>query len=163
MAKSMPGSEYATNSENPPAAEIWCPGTALPISSQVSIAPRIQTTAISFRQKRMEPASEVAPENMLSTRADGKMQAAECYPGAMPAEDRRPRILALQRARRGRSRRIDYYASAEAAALIEQLRRPGIGGDASSIINQIIKEWASTRGTRIPEFRQSITREGKVV
>jgi hypothetical protein len=40
-------------------------------------------------------------------------------------------------------RRIDYYASPEADAIINRLRRHAEGGDASSIINTIIGEWAA--------------------
>ena len=60
--------------------------------------------------------------------------------------DRRSRILALQRARRSRMNRIDYYASPEAVAIIDQLRIPRTGSDASSIINRIIAEWAAGSG-----------------
>jgi hypothetical protein len=47
-------------------------------------------------------------------------------------------------------RRIDYYASHEAAAIIDRLRTPRAGGDASSIVNQIIHEWAT--GCGVPEL-----------
>jgi hypothetical protein len=43
-------------------------------------------------------------------------------------------------------RRIDYYASPEADAIINHLRRYA---DASSIINRIILEWAA--GCGFPE------------
>jgi hypothetical protein len=56
---------------------------------------------------------------------------------------RRERILTAQRDRRARMRRIDYYASPAAAAIINRLRRHAEGGDASSIINMIIGEWAA--------------------
>jgi hypothetical protein len=56
---------------------------------------------------------------------------------------RRNRILALQSARRSRLRRIDYYADEAAEAIIDKLRAPGIGGDASSILNRIVAEWAA--------------------
>ena len=42
---------------------------------------------------------------------------------------------------------IDYYADPDAAGIIDRLRVNGPGGDASSIINRIIREWA----TVIPE------------
>jgi hypothetical protein len=61
---------------------------------------------------------------------------------------RRERILTLQRDRRARMRRIDYYPS-EAVAVINRLRVPRTGGDASSIINMIILEWAA--GCGFPE------------
>jgi hypothetical protein len=56
---------------------------------------------------------------------------------------RRTHILALQSARRSRLRRIDYYADEAAEAIIDKLRAPGIGGDASSILNRIVAEWAA--------------------
>jgi len=57
---------------------------------------------------------------------------------------RRTRILTLQSARRSRLRRIDYYPDEAAAAIVDKLRAPGIGGDASSILNRIVVEWAAT-------------------
>jgi hypothetical protein len=59
---------------------------------------------------------------------------------------RRERILTLQRNRRARMRRIDFYASPEAVAIIDRVRTPRAGGDASSIVNQIIHEWATGCG-----------------
>jgi hypothetical protein len=56
---------------------------------------------------------------------------------------RRTKILALQSARRSRLRRIDYYPDEAAAAIVDKLRAPGIGGDASSILNRIVAEWAA--------------------
>jgi hypothetical protein len=58
---------------------------------------------------------------------------------------RHERALLLQRDRRRRLRRIDYYPSGEAAALIDSLRKPYGGGDASSILNRIVSEWAARR------------------
>jgi hypothetical protein len=53
---------------------------------------------------------------------------------------RRERALEQQRWRRARQRRIDYYPSASAAALIDRLRtRAG----ASSILNRIVAEWVA--------------------
>jgi hypothetical protein len=60
---------------------------------------------------------------------------------------RRERILTLQRERRHRLRRVDYYPSENAAAIIDPLRTHGVGGDASSIINRILSEWSA-----IPEL-----------
>jgi hypothetical protein len=60
---------------------------------------------------------------------------------------RRERILTLQRERRHRLRRVDYYPSENAAAIIGTLRTHGVGGDASSIINRIVSEWSA-----IPEL-----------
>jgi hypothetical protein len=60
---------------------------------------------------------------------------------------RRERILTLQRERRHRLRRVDYYPSENAAAIIDTMRNHGVGGDASSIINRILSEWSA-----IPEL-----------
>jgi hypothetical protein len=57
---------------------------------------------------------------------------------------RRWRALRLQCERRARMRRIDYYASPAADAVIDGLRSGSCGGDASSIINRII-------GSGLPE------------
>jgi hypothetical protein len=51
---------------------------------------------------------------------------------------RKARKLRLQRERRQRFVRIDYYASADAAALIDALTTPGVGGDRSSVINRLL-------------------------
>jgi hypothetical protein len=61
---------------------------------------------------------------------------------------RRERILTAQRERRAGMRRIDYYASPEADAIIDQLRTPRAGGDASSILNRIVNEWAARSGIK---------------
>ena len=53
-----------------------------------------------------------------------------------------------QRWRRSRMRRIDYCPSQEAAAVIDCLRTRRAGGDASSILNRIIAEWADTSGIK---------------
>jgi hypothetical protein len=66
------------------------------------------------------------------------------------------RILEAQRRRRSRERRIDYYASPEADVIIDSLRRPAAGGDASSILNHIVTEWAAGRGRPRPRFRNKI-------
>jgi hypothetical protein len=59
---------------------------------------------------------------------------------------RQYRTLKLQRERRGRHRRIDYYAAPAADAVIAGLRNAKRGsGDASSVINRIILEWADIR------------------
>jgi hypothetical protein len=58
-------------------------------------------------------------------------------------DTRRSHVLALQRARRQRLRRIDFYPDEAAAAIIEKLRVPRVGGDASSILNRIVSEWAA--------------------
>jgi hypothetical protein len=59
---------------------------------------------------------------------------------------RRERILEQQRERRRSNRRIDYYPSKAAAETIDSLRTPREGGDASSILNRIITEWARDSG-----------------
>ena len=60
-------------------------------------------------------------------------------------EWRHSRALVTQKDRRKRHRRIDYYPSEEVAALIESQRTPRCGGDASSILNRIVCEWAAAR------------------
>lgn len=61
---------------------------------------------------------------------------------------RRERILTRQRDRRHRLRRIDYYPSESAMGIIDKLRSSRVvGGDASSILNRILSEWAA-----VPEF-----------
>jgi hypothetical protein len=65
---------------------------------------------------------------------------------------RRARVLGLQRYRRARMRRIDYYPPPEGAAIIDRLRTHRTGGDASSILNKIIHEWAAGRG--VPELNR---------
>jgi hypothetical protein len=61
---------------------------------------------------------------------------------------RRARIREGQRWRRSRVRRTDYYPSEEAAAVIDRLRTRSAGGDASSILNRIIAEWATASGIK---------------
>jgi hypothetical protein len=56
---------------------------------------------------------------------------------------RHDRALTLQKDRRKRLRRIDYYPSEEADAVIDRLRMPYGGGDASSILNRIVCEWVA--------------------
>jgi hypothetical protein len=56
------------------------------------------------------------------------------------------RALRLQCERRARMRRIDYYASPAADAVIDGLRSGTRGGDASSILNRIVAEWAAGGG-----------------
>jgi hypothetical protein len=58
------------------------------------------------------------------------------------------RALERQRQRRRRLHRIDYYASPEAAAIIDAQLGPCAGSDASSIINRILVEWAALRVPR---------------
>jgi len=61
---------------------------------------------------------------------------------------RRERKLEQQRERRRTERRIDYYPSKEAAAIVDPLRRPYAGGDLSSILNRIITDWAEASGIK---------------
>jgi len=61
---------------------------------------------------------------------------------------RHDRALTLQRDRRKRLHRLDYYPSEDAAAVIDSLRAPRCGGDASSILNRIVSEWAARRPRR---------------
>jgi hypothetical protein len=58
------------------------------------------------------------------------------------------RTLKLQRVRRGRRRRIDYYVAEPAATVIDGLRngKRGRSGDASVILNRIVTEWAARAG-----------------
>ena len=53
-------------------------------------------------------------------------------------EWKRDSKLEAQRWRRIRYRRIDYYPSKEAAAVIDSLTSRYAGGDYSSVINQLI-------------------------
>lgn len=61
-------------------------------------------------------------------------------------EWKKARALKLQRERRATLRRIDYYPSKEAAAVIDSQRRPYAHGDASSIIDRMIAEWLENKG-----------------
>jgi hypothetical protein len=49
-----------------------------------------------------------------------------------------------RRYRAGRTR-IDYFPDPHAATTIDSLRTRCVGGDASSIINRILREWSSSR------------------
>jgi hypothetical protein len=62
---------------------------------------------------------------------------------------RKARILADQRDRRGKLRRIDYYPSVRAAAIIDAHIRPCAGGDYSSVISRIVEEWAANSGIQV--------------
>ena len=46
-----------------------------------------------------------------------------------------------QRDRRARYPRIDYYPDNDTDALIRSLSGPFVGGDFSSVINRIVREW----------------------
>jgi len=61
-------------------------------------------------------------------------------------EWRKESILVAQRKRRAKLRRIDYAdVSPQAAAIIDGRRASGTGGDLSSILNEIVVEWAAFR------------------
>ena len=62
------------------------------------------------------------------------------------------RRAAAQRKRRATRPRVDYYPDAVALAVLKKLRVHRVGGDASSILNQIIAEWAQRR---IPKTRSA--------
>lgn len=88
---------------------------------------------------------------------DGSMERAAWMPGrpVLTEQDhaewqarRRAQILEQQRGRRKRLRRIDYYPSKDAAAIIDRFRTRRSGGDASSILNRIIAEWADASGIK---------------
>ena len=73
----------------------------------------------------------------------------------IPADQRRSRIAARQRARRAKLRRIDYYPSEAAISVIDcQYRMGVIGGDTSSVINGIVEEWAAER--RLGHFYERV-------
>ena len=62
----------------------------------------------------------------------------------VPVDDReRSKVLARERQRRRRMgrQRIDYYPDEDALAVIGALRSGHAGGDASSVINDIISDW----------------------
>lgn len=65
----------------------------------------------------------------------------------------RDRATTLQRERRARMRRIDYYPSEDAARIIDRQRRPFAGGDASSIIDRAVIESAERRARDTPELK----------
>lgn len=47
----------------------------------------------------------------------------------------------IQRERRARYQRIDYYPDDQASRVIDSLARPLFGHDLSSVINRIVSEW----------------------
>lgn len=55
---------------------------------------------------------------------------------------RKERKRTLQRERRARLPRLDYYPNAEAHATVKALCRRVVGGDISSVLNRIVNEWA---------------------
>lgn len=57
-------------------------------------------------------------------------------------ENKKRRVLDAQRDRRAISPRIDYYPSKAALEIIRGCTHGYAGGDYSSVINQIVQEWA---------------------
>jgi hypothetical protein len=66
----------------------------------------------------------------------------------LPAK--KQRVAELQRERRKRFRRVDFYAAPETVAVIEQLRTPRVDGTASAILNRIVADWAKASGIISP-------------
>lgn len=65
------------------------------------------------------------------------------------------RKLELQRKRRSTRRRIDYYVSEEAAAVIKANCRPYVGWDMSSVINRIIMAWKASGISQVHKGKTS--------
>ena len=63
----------------------------------------------------------------------------------MNEQERKARVLECRRQRRRNKHRLDYYPDSDAQQTIDSLRTNRIGGDASSILNTIVKEWVSFR------------------
>lgn len=59
---------------------------------------------------------------------------------------RHPSANRTQRERRARHPRIDYYPSDEAMVVIESMRRPGLQGTNSAVLNSIVEAWARKPG-----------------
>jgi hypothetical protein len=59
-------------------------------------------------------------------------------------ERKRLQTREAQRAWRKRRNRIDFYAEADVQAIVNAQRVAGVGGDASSILNRIVREWAAS-------------------
>ena len=70
--------------------------------------------------------------------------------GAAIAGRERARAQARIRQRRYRlqKRRIDFFPDAHAIKIIGRLRTPRVGGDTSSVINGIIRQWSAFKETR---------------
>jgi hypothetical protein len=88
---------------------------------------------------------------------NGSMERVRWQPGrpVVTAQDdaewqawRRARILEQQRERWKQMRRIDYYPSKEAAAVIDRFRHRYANGDTSSVLNRIVAEWADASGIK---------------
>lgn len=61
------------------------------------------------------------------------------------SEWKRQRKNQLQRERRASMVRIDYYPSKDSVKVINSLRAPRVGGDASAVLDRIISEWISAK------------------
>jgi hypothetical protein len=64
---------------------------------------------------------------------------------AFKAERKRAAAKLRQRRWRADKYRIDYYPSAEAVEIVDSRRKDCVGGDASSIINRALEDWAAKR------------------
>ena len=60
-----------------------------------------------------------------------------CHAEKGSGSSRRARTNELQRERRKRLKRVDFYADPETVAIIDSLRVPRVDGTASAIINRI--------------------------
>ena len=72
---------------------------------------------------------------------------AACPAGSPTAKRERTRELARIRQRRYREgkTRIDFYPDERAIEIIDRLRTRTVGGDASSILNRIVRGWCARR------------------
>jgi hypothetical protein len=61
-------------------------------------------------------------------------------------EGSKARARERQRRYRLRRPRIHYFPDPHAATTIDSLRTRFVGGDASSVINRILREWSESRG-----------------
>ena len=66
--------------------------------------------------------------------------------GRLREAERKLRRAETQRQRRSGRERIDFYAAADVVEIIDGLRFASVGGDASSILNRIVREWAAASG-----------------
>ena len=72
---------------------------------------------------------------------------AACPAGSPTAKRERMRELARIRQRRYRQgkTRIDFYPDERTVQIIDKLRTRRVGGDASSILNRIVRGWCARR------------------
>jgi|GEM_PF-1203728 len=62
-----------------------------------------------------------------------------------------------QRKRRKRLIRIDFYdVDPEVKAVLDSLRYDAVGGDYSSIINRIVREWAGANSGISSHYKKSV-------